>query len=175
MGGRAGCRIDAPTGDHNSGGFHPALCAMRRSSPRALVAPLDTTRLVREPAGADDHMITRFFFLKDYGSIKRYSVVQHPPETIAKWRKALRGESVKHTAVMSSVLERLSKFFGELQYRELLAGRPCIVLEDNQGSQATINSGYSANVLLQAIQLASNLRQSVDEAPMEAFVAIQKI
>ena len=62
MGGRAGCRIDAPTGDHNSGGFHPALCAMRRSSPRALVAPLDTTRLVREPAGADDHMITRFFF-----------------------------------------------------------------------------------------------------------------
>ena len=70
---------------------------------------------------------------------------------------------------MSSVLERLNKFFGELQYRELLAGRPCIVLEDNQGSQATINSGYSANVLLQAIQLASNLRQSVDEAPMEAF------
>ena len=28
MGGRAGCRIDAPTGDHNSGGFHPALCAI---------------------------------------------------------------------------------------------------------------------------------------------------
>ena len=108
-------------------------------------------------------------FHKDYGSIKRYSVVQHPPETIAALRKALRGESVKHTAVMSSVLERLNKFFGELQYRELLAGRPCIVLEDNQGSQATMNSGYSANVLLQAIQLASNLRQSVDEAPMEAF------
>ena len=102
-------------------------------------------------------------FHKDCGPIKRYRVVQHPPETIAALRKALRGESVRHTAVMSSVLERLNTFFGELQYRKLLAGRPCIVLEDNQGSQATVNSGYSAIVLLQAIQLASNLRQSVDE------------
>ena len=61
MGDRAGCRIDAPTGDHNSGGFHPALCAMRRSSPRALVVPLDTTRLVRERS--HDHEI--FFSAAD--------------------------------------------------------------------------------------------------------------
>ena len=71
--------------------------------------------------------------------------------------------------MMSSVLERSNKFFGELQYRKLLAGRMCIVSEDNQGSQATINSGYSANVLILAIQLASKLRQSVGEAQMEAF------
>jgi hypothetical protein len=32
--------------------------------PRATASPLDTTRLVRPPAGADDHMITRFFFFE---------------------------------------------------------------------------------------------------------------
>ena len=35
---------------------------MRWIVPRATASPLDTTRLVRSPAGADDHMVTRSFF-----------------------------------------------------------------------------------------------------------------
>ena len=57
----------------------------------------------------------------------------------------------------------------EFQRRELLAARPTACLEDNQGSVAVMNKGYSANLILQAMQLVSNLRQAVDEAPMEAF------
>ena len=56
----------------------------------------------------------------------------------------------------------------EWQFRKLIAGRPCIVLEDNQGSVGCINKGYAHNVHMQAMQMASNLRQAIDEAPMEA-------
>ena len=64
--------------------------------------------------------------------------------------------------------ERLNKLIGEFHFRDLIKGKPCMCLEDNQGSVACINSGYANNVHLQAMQLASNLRQAVDEAPMEA-------
>ena len=64
--------------------------------------------------------------------------------------------------------ERLNKLMAEFQFRDLLAGRPCIVLEDNQGSVTCMSSRYSSHELMQAMQLASNLRQAADEAPMEA-------
>ena len=67
------------------------------------------------------------------------------------------------------MLERQNKAMAEWQFRDLLAGRPCIVLEDNQGSVNCINSGYANNVHMQAVQMASNLRQAVDEAPMESY------
>ena len=57
----------------------------------------------------------------------------------------------------------------EFQFRKSIAGRPCICLEDNQGSVACINSGHSAHALMQAMQLVSNLRQAIDEAPMESY------
>ena len=103
-----------------------------------------------------------------HGHQKFYSVVHHPQATIDALREALAGRSLKGRAVVSTVCERLNKLMAEFQFRDLLAGRPCIVLEDNQGSVACINSGYSSHELMQAMQLASNLRQAVDEAPMEA-------
>ena len=104
----------------------------------------------------------------DLGHIKRYAVIRHPQATIDALRKALAGKSVKGVAIVSSVCERLNKLMGEFHFRDLIKGRPCMCLEDNQGSVACINSGYANNVHLQAMQLASNLRQAVDEAPMEA-------
>ena len=80
----------------------------------------------------------------------------------------LPGKSVNGVAIVSSVCERLNKLMGEFHFRDLIKGRPCMCLEDNQGSVACINSGYANNVHLQAMQLASNLRQPVDEAPTEA-------
>ena len=65
---------------------------------------------------------------------------------------------------MSSVLERQNKLYAEFQWRHILASRPCIILDDNTGSVASANSHYSANVHLQAMELASSLRQSLDEA-----------
>ena len=103
-----------------------------------------------------------------HGHQKFYSVVHHPQETIDALREALAGRSKKGRAVVSTVCERLNKLMAEFQFRDLLAGRPCIVLEDNQGSVACMNSRYSSHELMQAMQLASNLRQAVDEAPMEA-------
>ena len=67
---------------------------------------------------------------------------------------------------MSSVCERQNKLMAEFHFRDLIKGRLCMCLEDNQGSVACINSGYANNVHLQAMQLASNLRQATDEAPM---------
>ena len=104
----------------------------------------------------------------EFGHIKRYAVIKHPQATIDALRHALAGKSVKGVAIVSSVCERLNKLMGEFHFRDLIKGRPCMCLEDNQGSVACINSGYANNVHLQAMQLASNLRQSVDEAPMEA-------
>ena len=104
----------------------------------------------------------------DLGHIKRYAVIKHPQATIDALRHALAGKSVKGVAIVSSVCERLNKLMGEFHFRDLIKGRPCMCLEDNQGSVACINSGYANNVHLQAMQLASNLRQAVDEAPMEA-------
>ena len=81
----------------------------------------------------------------------------HPQATIDALRKALAGDSVKETAIVSTVCERLSKRMCAFQFREVIAGRPCICLEDSQGNVACINSGYSSRVLMQALQLASNL------------------
>ena len=104
----------------------------------------------------------------DLGHIKRYAVIRHPQTTIDALRKALAGKSVKGVAIVSSVCERLNKLMGEFHFKDLIKGRPFMRLEDNQGSVACINSGYANNVHLQSMQLASNLRQAVDEAPMEA-------
>jgi site-specific DNA-cytosine methylase/integrase len=104
-----------------------------------------------------------------HGEIRRYGVYKHPPNVIAAFRKAAAGKSRAGEAIVSSVLERQNKAMAEWQFRGLLAGRPCIVLEDNQGSVNCINSGYANNVHMQAMQMASNLRQAVDEAPMEAY------
>ena len=68
----------------------------------------------------------------------------------------------------ASIVSLLHKLMGEFHFRDLIKGRPCMCLEDNQGSVACINNGYANTVHLQAMQLASNLRQAVDEAPMEA-------
>ena len=103
-----------------------------------------------------------------HGHEKFYCVIMHPQATIDALRRALAGDSVKGTAIVSTVCERLNKLMCEFQFRKLIAGRPCICLEDNQGSVACINSGYSSHVLMQAMQLASNLRQAIDEAPMES-------
>ena len=103
------------------------------------------------------------------GNIKLYSVIKHPKATVTALRLALAGNSIKGGAVVSSVCERANKLMCEFQHRELLAARPTACLEDNQGSVAVMNKGYSANLILQAMQLVSNLRQAVDEAPMEAF------
>ena len=93
---------------------------------------------------------------QDLGHIKRYAVIKHPPATIDALRYALAGKSVKGVAIVSSVCERLNKLMGEFHFRDLIKGRPCMCLEDNQGSVACINSGYANNVHLQAMQLASN-------------------
>ena len=53
-----------------------ALSAMRRARPACHCLPLDTTRLARPPAGAGDHMITRFFFQKKPTMIKQHSTVK---------------------------------------------------------------------------------------------------
>ena len=95
-------------------------------------------------------------------------MVHHPQETIDALREALAGRPKKGRAVVSAVCERLNRPVAEFQFRDLLAGRPCIVLEDNQGSVACMSSRYSSHELMQAMQLASNLRQAVDEAPIEA-------
>ena len=105
----------------------------------------------------------------DHGEIRRYAIIEHPPEVIAAFREAAAGNATKGEAIISSVLERQNKAMAEWQFRKLIAGRPCIVLEDNQGSVCTINAGYANNVHLQTMQMASNLRQAIDEAPMEAF------
>ena len=104
-----------------------------------------------------------------HGQIRRYGVYEHPPKVVAAFRKAAAGNARAGEAIVSSVLERQNKAMAEWQFRDLLAGRPCIVLEDNQGSVGCINTGYANNVHMQAMQMASNLRQAVDEAPMEAY------
>ena len=111
----------------------------------------------------------------EFGHIKRYAVIEHPQATIDALRHALAGKSAKGVAIVSSVCERLNKLMGEFHFRDLIKGRPCMCLEDNQGSVACINSGYANNVHLQAMQLASNLRQSVDEAPISALVGFIQI
>ena len=101
------------------------------------------------------------------GYVKRWAYIAHPPEVIAKLRIALSGKSTKGLAIVSTVLERQNKLFAEFHYRDLLAGLPTFCLDDNTGSVACINKGYSHNKLNQVMQLLSNLRQTVDEAPME--------
>lgn len=103
------------------------------------------------------------------GYFKKYCVIYHSPSIISSFEEAARGDAKRGEAIVSSVLERFNKFCAEFVFRDFIAGRPCIVLEDNQGSVACINSGYANNIHLQAMQLVSNLRQAVDEAPMEAF------
>ena len=102
------------------------------------------------------------------GEIRQYAVMSHPPEVLAEFARAAAGNATKGEAIVSSVLERQNKAMAEWQFRKLIAGRPCIVLEDNQGSVGCINKGYAHNVHMQAMQMASNLRQAIDEAPMEA-------
>ena len=102
------------------------------------------------------------------GYVKRWAYIAHPQEVIVKLREALKGKSAKGLAIVSSVLERQNKLFAEFQYRDLLAGLPAFCLDDNTGSVACINKGYSHNKLMQVMQLLSNLRQTVDEAPMQA-------
>ena len=95
---------------------------------------------------------------------KLWSFIPHPEKITEELRRALAGKAGKHKAIMSSVLERLNKFNAEFQWRSIIAGRPVIVLDDNTGSVASANSHYSANVHLQAMELASSLRQSLDES-----------
>ena len=96
--------------------------------------------------------------------------ISHPPETLRLLREVLNGLAVEDgLIIMSSVLERQNKLMAEFMFRTYLASRPCICLEDNTGSVACINTNYSRNMALQAMQLASSIRQAVDEAPMEGF------
>ena len=104
----------------------------------------------------------------EFGHTKRYAVIKHPQAKFAALRHALAGKSVRGVAIVSSVRKRLNKLMGEFHFRDLIKGRPRMCLKDNQGSVACINSGYVNNVHLQAMQLASNLGQSVDEATIEA-------
>ena len=93
-----------------------------------------------------------------HGEIRRYSVYKHPPNVVAAFREAAAGNSRSGEAIVSSVLERQNKAMAGLQFRDLLAGRPCIGLEENQGSVNCINSRYANNVHMQASHMASNLR-----------------
>jgi hypothetical protein len=102
--------------------------------------------------------------------IRLYSFLPHPEEIIVMLRAALNGDADKNgLIVVSTVLERQNKLMAEFQYRKEIAGRPCIVLDDNTGSVAAINSGYSRNVLTQVMQVVSSLRQSVDKTTMTAY------
>jgi site-specific DNA-cytosine methylase len=100
---------------------------------------------------------------------KVYSYVAHPQGVLDQLRSALAGNAKKGMAVVSTVLERANVLMAEFMFRDILANRPCIVLDDNQGSVAVQRTGYSRNVLSQAMQLASNLRQAIDEARQTAF------
>jgi hypothetical protein len=109
------------------------------------------------------------------GYRREYCFVPHPAAVITALREALAGLSEKKGyAIVSSVCERQNKLMAEFQWRRDIAGRPCIVLEDNMPSVCCINTGYSSNVIMQAMQLASNLRQSVDECRSEAFYTTSK-
>jgi hypothetical protein len=103
------------------------------------------------------------------GHQKWWSFIEHPVKTLEALRDALAGKVKKHQAIMSSVLERLNKLCAEFQWRQILAGRPVIVLDDNTGSVASANAHYSSNMHLQAMELASGLRQSVDENRQVSF------
>ena len=98
------------------------------------------------------------------GHQKWWSFLEHATKTMEALRRALSGKEHKHQAVMSSVLERLNKLCAEFQWRDILAGRPVIILDDNTGSVHSTNAHYSSNVHLQAMELASGLRQSLDES-----------
>jgi hypothetical protein len=63
-----------------------------------------------------------------HGGIRRYSVYKHPTNVIAAFREAAAGNLRSGEAIVSSVLERQNKAMAEWQFRDLLAGRPCIVL-----------------------------------------------
>ena len=111
----------------------------------------------------------------EMGYVRRYCFLPHPPAVVAALRVALAGNSEKRGyAIVSAVCERQNKLMAEQQWRAWLAGRPCIVLEDNTGSVACFNSGYSSNVIMQTMQLASNLRQALDEARAMAFYCTSK-
>jgi len=111
----------------------------------------------------------------ELGYVRRYCFLPHPPAVVAALRVALAGDSEKRGyAIVSSVCERQNKLMAEQQWRKWLTGRPCIVLEDNTASVACFNSGYSSNVIMQAMQLASNLRQALDEARTMAFYCTSK-
>ena len=104
-----------------------------------------------------------------HGEVRRYGAYKHPPNVIAAFRKAAAGGARSGGAIASFVLGRQNKAMAEWQFRGLLAGRPCIVLGGNQGSVNCTNSGYANNVHMQAMQMASNLRQAVGGAPMGAY------
>ena len=104
------------------------------------------------------------FWDPDLGNCKWWSFIPHPESVVAALRTALAGEAGEHQAIMSSVLERQNKLYAEFQWRDILAGRPIIILDDNTGSVASANSHYSSNVHLQAMELASSLRQALDES-----------
>ena len=93
---------------------------------------------------------------------KLYSYVAHPQEVLEQLYLALEGKAEKNHCVVSTVLERANVLMAEFMFRDILRGRPVIVLDDNQGSVAAQRSGYSRNVLSQAMQLVSNLRQALD-------------
>ena len=98
-----------------------------------------------------------------------YSYVAHPQEVLDQLYLALEGKAEKNHCVVSTVLERANVLMAEFMFRDILRGRPVIVLDDNQGSVAAQRSGYSRNVLSQAMQLVSNLRQALDESRQTAF------
>ena len=89
---------------------------------------------------------------------KLYSYVAHPQEVLDQLYLALKGQAEKNHCVVSTVLERANVHMAEFMFRDILRGRPVIVLDDSQGPVAAQRSGYSRNFLSQAMLLVSNLR-----------------
>lgn len=109
------------------------------------------------------------------GHVKLWVFIEHPSEVIKAIRLALSGGAEKKGyAIVSAVCERQNKLMAEIQFRHLTAGRPGIVLDDNMASVACINAGYSSNQIMQAMQLASNLIQSLDESRRQAYYCTSK-
>lgn len=108
------------------------------------------------------------------GLLKFWSFLPHPEKVSKALELAMKGKATKGSAIVSTVLERQNKLMAEFQWRELLAGIAQIVLDDNTGSVACVNNNYSQNRHCQAMQLASSLRLSLDEAAMKSYFTSTK-